>query len=760
MNHITSLTLRLGWRRCLRMSGEICTGLVLLVCTTAGFGAVQIKIEANDTGRVFEGIGAASGGGAVSRLLINYPEPQRSEILDYLFKPNYGASLQLLKVEIGGDGNSTEGSEPSHMHSLGDENYNRGFEWWIMQEAKRRNPDIKLIALAWDYPAWVEKVDSQATAEYLVKFVEGAKEVHGLDIDYLGIWNETEAPYAFIKTLKKALADHHLRTKIIADDLVNTWAIADEIGKDPVLRESVDVVATHYPRFQSTAAARSVGKSIWSSEDGPWSDVWATPGEQSAPYAEVLNRNYIDGKMSSTTLWSLVSAFYDILDDPNSGLLRAATPWSGNYEITSPLWIVAHTTQFAQPGWRYLDHASDLLPAGGSYVALVHDHDFSLIVETIAASQPQLLEITVGEQFRNRPVSIWRTNKNRCFEKLTGLASAGGKVTFTAEPDSIYSVTTTNSQHKGDAQPPRERPFPLPYLDSFDKYQIGATTPKYFIEQNGSYEVAKCSGERAGQCLEQVVTASPIVWTSGTTADLLGTASIIGDKNWRNYTVAADIYLEEPGYARVMGRVSRVTLDGQINGYQLYLYSVGRWELRTSTKASVIASGLLNSPLRTWHRAQLAFEGEQVEVTLDDARVAAVRDDTFSRGMAGIGNGWNRGQYDSFEIAGISGKPVFALGKHRPATKPPETPKMFLPMSLNEGVRLTWSKVEGALGYRVKFGTVKDNYTSSKSAGDLTAFNMTTLTNGRPYYFVVTAYNEIGESKPSTPVSVTPGDRK
>ncbi|KAK3703903.1 hypothetical protein RRG08_055807, partial [Elysia crispata] len=44
---------------------------------------------------------------ASSKLLINYPEKQRSEALDFLFKPNFGASLQILKVEIGGDIQST-----------------------------------------------------------------------------------------------------------------------------------------------------------------------------------------------------------------------------------------------------------------------------------------------------------------------------------------------------------------------------------------------------------------------------------------------------------------------------------------------------------------------------------------------------------------------------------------------------------------------------------------------------------------------------
>ena len=41
-------------------------------------------------------------------------EPYRSDVLDYLFKPDFGAGFQHLKVEIGGGENSTCGSEPSH----------------------------------------------------------------------------------------------------------------------------------------------------------------------------------------------------------------------------------------------------------------------------------------------------------------------------------------------------------------------------------------------------------------------------------------------------------------------------------------------------------------------------------------------------------------------------------------------------------------------------------------------------------------------
>ena len=50
--------------------------------------------------RPYRGHGGLSAG-ASSRLLMDYRDPQRSEILDVLFKPGYGASVDMLKSEIG-----------------------------------------------------------------------------------------------------------------------------------------------------------------------------------------------------------------------------------------------------------------------------------------------------------------------------------------------------------------------------------------------------------------------------------------------------------------------------------------------------------------------------------------------------------------------------------------------------------------------------------------------------------------------------------
>ena len=97
----------------------------LLLAVTGSASVQQVGIDPDGHGLRFDGNGGLSAG-ASSRLLYDYPENVRSDILDYLYKPNFGANLHICKVEIGGDTQSTDGTEPSHMHSKDDLNCDRG----------------------------------------------------------------------------------------------------------------------------------------------------------------------------------------------------------------------------------------------------------------------------------------------------------------------------------------------------------------------------------------------------------------------------------------------------------------------------------------------------------------------------------------------------------------------------------------------------------------------------------------------------------
>ena len=254
--------------------------------------------------RTFDGIGAISGGGATSVLLPFYPEQQRSEILDYLFLPNFGASLHMIKVEIGGDAQSTDGSEPSHMHDPWDENYERGYEWFILSEAKKRNPNIKTFGLPWAWPQWVSCSPGtmenctgspysypNQSATYITKWVKGAKDHYGIEIDYVGSWNERDYNVTYLKILRKSLDDAgFVNTKIVAAD--NHFEdISQSVLEDGELADAVWGIGAHYPGTVSGNVAEETGKPLWSSEEASTYNNAIGAG----CWARVLNQNYVNG---------------------------------------------------------------------------------------------------------------------------------------------------------------------------------------------------------------------------------------------------------------------------------------------------------------------------------------------------------------------------------------------------------------------------------------------------------------------------------
>src|SRR3954471_20948959 len=236
---------RLAWWA----AGLIALSTVAVVPAAPASAATTVTISGAAAGRTFDGVGAVSGGGGNAKLLYDYTEPQRSQILDYLFKPGYGASIQLFKTEIGGDANSTDGAEPSHMHTADDQNYDRGYEWWLMTEAKKRNRDIKLAALAWAAPGWIgsDNLWTQNMITYIINYLRGARDAHGLSIDYIGGWNENGWDRGWFVGLRNALnANGFGAVKVVGADS-SDWGVADDMVRDSAFGDAVDVVGVHYP---------------------------------------------------------------------------------------------------------------------------------------------------------------------------------------------------------------------------------------------------------------------------------------------------------------------------------------------------------------------------------------------------------------------------------------------------------------------------------------------------------------------------------
>jgi len=286
-------------------------GAATTTTTRQGEGHDAVIDTAPSAGsRTFYGLGGLSAG-ASTRMLLDYEPERRAEVLDLLFAPGVGFSFQILKLELGGDCQSSWGTEASHAHSANDTDPNRferGYEWWLAKEAVKRNPQITLATLAWCAPPWITLGEadgyySPAGLQYHLDFYKAARDVHHLNISYVGVWNESPWSSSYIKSLRHALDSAGFAdTKIIAADQasfdvwsakpgsksrLHTDAAEGGMKTDKELYEAVGVIGLHHMHGKDTGPTsrgatpddvrQQSARPLWASEDGLPADSFPFP---------------------------------------------------------------------------------------------------------------------------------------------------------------------------------------------------------------------------------------------------------------------------------------------------------------------------------------------------------------------------------------------------------------------------------------------------------------------------------------------------
>ena len=138
----------------------------------------------------------------------------------------------------------------------------------------------------------------------------------------------------------------------------------------------------------------------------------------------------------------------------------------------------------------------------------------------------------------------------------------------------------------------------------------------------------------------------------------------------------------------------------------------------------------------------------------------------FRRNIAGVGN-WEAvdGNFTKLTVGenyawGLSNATPFSCRLsgflNAPLPSALETPADLVVIAGNTEVELTWSPVLGAAGYNVKRGIADGGPYTNVVLSTTSLAADTGLMNGVTYYYVVTAFNSLGESTNSTQVSVTP----
>ena len=394
--------------------------------------------------------------------------------------------------------------------------------------------------------------------------------------------------------------------------------------------------------------------------------------------------NYFVNKVTKTELWSAVSSYYDALPAQDSGLIHANSPWSGAYTISPTLWVVAHTTQFVSPGWRYLEgDGTGYSPGFGAHTTFLSTNqtDYSVVLDTFESTSPPLVTFHLTGGLSTGLVSIWRTSAYAPLTKVAQVRPVNGSFSYTFDPDCLYTITTTSGQGRGSTISPPAAPFPYSYNEDFEALEPGQT-PRYFSDQSGTFEtVSRADG--AGTCLRQVVSAAGSEWVPEWIP-----YSIIGGGDWRDYDVAADIMLDDWfGVAFIMGRIS--SIPGFFNpvpvAYALALNAGNqRWELYVGE--TVIAWGPLRILPDEWHNLRLSMVGTTLDCYVDGQLMGSVTNSLSGFGMAGIGSGWNTAQYDNFSLRRHHGGELnLAPSARAVASSSWDNAPDFAPANINDG---------------------------------------------------------------------------
>jgi O-glycosyl hydrolase len=665
-----------------------------------------ITIDGARRGPVFDGIGAISGGGGNSRLLIDYltKHPrQAQQVLDYLFKPGYGAALQILKLEIGGDAYATDGAEPSMEHTAGAINCHAGYEFWLARQALKLNPALQIYAVQWNTPHWIGAAWSDTDIKYLLDWLHCASADH-IRVAYLGGWNE-HLPHGitaqvmgwFVKLRATLDQAGYGDTKLVAVDSFaheNGTDVANYLADHPAFAAAIGVLGYHdicgYPTSgrlcRVPQAAKASGKPIWATEIG----ALRLPGGPAA-LARTISNAYIQAKATAIIEYPLLSAMPGGMAEEDRGLVVASQPWTGYYQVSLIAWVIAQTTEFTEPGWLHVAGAAGSLGRNyGSYTAYEGPRraQWSLVAQTSTARNPQTITVHVTGGLPSAGVHVWRTrlkpsDPRGWFQPRGIIPMHSGTFTDTLQPGYVYTFTTTTGQHPG---PPRTaapltvtpQPMPMPYstsapgpdeagmpwglepADGSFEYPKGVTS--YFEQTTAGgptfrrplRPLARFPYAVAGDyCLGNVpVEAIP----PGNPEDHVPTWCPNRSERYANYAVTATVaFTGTSQSAGVIARYYRpITSPIQyFQGYRFMVSQAGYWTVyrdeNAATKTAgprpvVIKSGKLAAPLgvRTPHTIGLTVHDNLLTASVDGSSIWSGPDPSsrpYHFGVAGIATG-------------------------------------------------------------------------------------------------------------------------
>ena len=669
----------------------------------------------------FRGLGAVTCNGS-SRLLMDYKEENEDaywEIMNWLFNQKTGVGLSHIKIELGCDLDTSSGAEPATKRFASQEaDVRRGAGYMFAHDALTINPNITVDMLCWGLPAWVEyaydeseEAGNAARYRWYKETIDAAYDEWNITFSYVSAnRNEKDVERDWTIYLRNALDNEEVQRydygqiKLVAADETDKMEVAAMMLEDEEFRNAVDVLGFHYNSYMDENVKKlhdEYGKEIWFSEgasvatDSIFGANNTTDGVNTSGtngMLDIANRIIIGMAQSNMTMYEFqpaVASYYDGSVYFPKQLIKANSPWSGDYEISNGLVMAMHFTNFMDKGWQFVDSGSY---GDGKqkdhYISETSDNyltatkkltgDYSTVITNDSdTTRTYQVEVSNLDKAASK-VHVWETRSNEdgeaydahWLEKIGTIKPEKNGDVYTYEievrPYSMVTLTTTTGQ-KGYAKrkaqtgidKEKDTKLALPYSDDFeykDAYiEERGRTPRYTSDVNGAFEVIET--ENGNKVLRQQINQDRLGSGWGLAPENAMTS--LGDDTWKDYVVSADVMLDPDentkNYAGICARYNVVdSIAG--NGYELRIFRQGKWTLLSNQ--GKIAEGTI-SGMKEGRAVNLKLKvfGNTVTAYINNEQVV---EKTVKKAMANSGrialvSAFHRNCFDNIKVEPIVG---------------------------------------------------------------------------------------------------------
>ncbi|MCL6613377.1 MAG: hypothetical protein K6U03_01955, partial [Firmicutes bacterium] len=401
-----------------------------------------------------------------ARAIRNLPEPDRTKFLDWIFSPENGAGLSILRLRIPPE--FMPAKDQWKPEVLAD-------DVWLCKEARKRGVRW-IIAVPWSPPAWMKDNNNTTNggqvkpecypdlATFLSRYAQEMAAA-GAPIDAISLQNEPD----FVATYESCIWGYTEAIEFITKHWAPRWhedqrpelpvwgeqmgweaaekAIA-AILSDPEAAEFIRIVAAHAYSGMVTGPLQKPGqpkRQVWQTEVSNLDRDDSTM-DDGLMWANFIRMCFYQGETNAFLYWWIYQSYTSGTKPTGEGLINLESTGEGMV-LRDPrrLWTIGQYARFVRPGWRLIGASSSAPQIGVAAFIDPAGEKIAVVIMNNSYATAKGVQIKLSGARATAQALRWQTTERENIAPLApmNVDKKGGGVVLDLAPRSVTTVILT-----------------------------------------------------------------------------------------------------------------------------------------------------------------------------------------------------------------------------------------------------------------------------------------------------------------------------